>query len=188
MVLMRSRKQPVELLGPLLCSMMKALKVWDEDICINPTLVRKEDELAVYFTYGLAACPRHFSIKETYFICHEFAQSYRQPPSTAEYTIDGGHRPHTMLYYITKQHMCANQTVHDEMVRMCSWTTLSAQEMHSTFARHVPSSREVLIENALKCPCLNRMSRGTPQTRLSSHCIWKPPVVRCSMHQRMVIG
>ena len=32
------------------------------------------------------------------------------------------------------------------------WTTLSVQKTHSTFARHVASSREVLIENTLKCP------------------------------------
>ena len=43
-------------------SMLKALKVRGEDVSINPNLVRREDELAVYFTYGLAACPRHFSM------------------------------------------------------------------------------------------------------------------------------
>ena len=60
-------------------------------------------------------------------------------------------------------HMCANQTVHEEVVRMCSWTTLSAQKIPSTFARHVASPRAVPIENTLKCPCLNMSSRGTPQ-------------------------
>ena len=88
--------------------------------------------------------------------------------------------------------MCSNQTVHEAVVRMCSWTTLSAQKMHNSFARHVPSSREVLIENTLKCPCLSMSSSRTSQIRcassLSSHRIWKPPVVRCSMHQRLVIG
>ena len=64
----------------------------------------------MYFTYGLAACPRYCSMiavcgKETYFHCHDFAHSYRQPPATAVYTIDGGHRLHTVLYDIIKQHM-----------------------------------------------------------------------------------
>ena len=64
-------------------------------------------------------------------------------------------------------YLCANQTAHEEVVRMYSWTTLSAQMIHSrpTFAIHVPSSRDVLIENTLKCPCLNRSSRGTPKIK-----------------------
>ena len=53
-------------------SVTKAVKVRGEDDCINPNLVRREDELAMYFTYGLAASPRHFSMiavcgNETYF-------------------------------------------------------------------------------------------------------------------------
>ena len=31
--------------------------------------------------------------------------------------------------------------------------------------RHVASFREALIENTLKCPCLNRSSRVAPQIR-----------------------
>ena len=125
------------------------------------------------------------------------AHSCRQPPSTVVYCT-----PSTVVtVYIlccmasssnTWTYLCANQTVHEAVVRMCSRKTLSAQKMHSTFARHVPSSREVLIENTLNCPCLNMSSRVTPEIRcaasLSSHRIWKPPVVTCSMHQRVVIG
>ena len=36
-------------------SVTKAVKERGEDVCINPNLVRREDELAVYFTHGLAA-------------------------------------------------------------------------------------------------------------------------------------
>ena len=34
----------------------------NEDVFIHPKLVEREDELAVYFKYGLAACPQHFSM------------------------------------------------------------------------------------------------------------------------------
>ena len=46
-----------------------------------------------------------FAEKKHIFHCHDFAHSYRQPPSTAVYTIDGGQRLHTVLYDIIKQHM-----------------------------------------------------------------------------------
>ena len=38
--------------------LMTALKVRGEDVRINRNLVRREDERAMYFTYGLVACPR----------------------------------------------------------------------------------------------------------------------------------
>ena len=45
-----------------IASVMKALEVRGEDVCINTNLVRREDELAVYLAYGLVACPQHFSM------------------------------------------------------------------------------------------------------------------------------
>ena len=76
-----------------------------EGVFINPNLVRSEDELAVYFTYGLAACPRHFSMiavcgKETYF---PLSRLRTQLPSATIYAIV--HHLHNVLYDIIKHHM-----------------------------------------------------------------------------------
>ena len=78
----------------VIARVMKALKLRGEDVCINPNRVRREDELAVCFTYWLAACPRHFSKiavcgKETYFPLSRLRTQldYRQLPSTAVYTM-----------------------------------------------------------------------------------------------------
>ena len=53
---------PLKKLPPLakeqrlaVASVTKAVKVRGEDVCINRYLVRREDELALYFTHVLAA-------------------------------------------------------------------------------------------------------------------------------------
>ena len=84
--------------------------MWGQDVCINPNLVRREEELAVYFTYGLSACPRHFSMiavcgKETYFPLSRFRTQLPSPTVYISVTIDGGHRLYNLLYDIIKQHM-----------------------------------------------------------------------------------
>ena len=94
-----------------------------------------------------------------------------------------------VIRYVRK----TNSSLHEEVVRMCScsvwwmWTTLPMHKMQSTFV----ISRVLLIENTLKCPFLNKSSRGTQQIMvrfiaLASHL--NPPVEMCSMHQRVMTG
>ena len=146
----------------------------------------------------LAACPRHFSMiavcgKETYF---PLSRLRTQLPSATIYAIV--HHLHNVLYDIIKQHM-------DISVRKPNSTQRSGTDvfvddaLSAKDARYFRSPCPIIqissytyIENTLKCPCLNRSSRGTPQIRcassLYSHRIWQPLVVRGSMRQQMVIG
>ena len=85
-----------------LASVTKAVKVRGEDVCINPNqlfhrivcIVRREEELAEYLTYELAACPlalfddcslRKGNKSSIVTVLDGLAPSGSQPPSEAVY-------------------------------------------------------------------------------------------------------